>query len=102
MYVIAASETGPVKLGISADPEQRLKALQTGHPQKLSIWHCEPVQADRIKLYERLLHRDNNHHRLRSEWFNMTTSDAAAYCVFTTIHYGLCSIEELEREFRRR
>jgi hypothetical protein len=102
MYVIASNALGPVKLGISADPDQRVRELQTGHPEPLKVLHREPVDVERVRLFERLLHRDNSHHRLRAEWFNMTVEQAIAYVIFTTIEYSLVSTEELRRRLSPR
>jgi hypothetical protein len=87
LYVIAASPIGPVKLGISGDPERRLRQLQTGHAQRLHLHHMEPVAATQARLYEGLLHRAFNHHRLHGEWFNMATDDAVAYIKFILIEH---------------
>jgi T5orf172 domain len=102
MYVIAANSEGPVKLGISADPDQRVRELQTGHPEPLKVLHREPVDTERVRLFERLLHRDNNHHRLHGEWFDLTVEQATAYVIFTLIEYDLVPIELLRRQLSRR
>jgi hypothetical protein len=104
MYVIASekSQNGPVKLGISADPDQRVKDLQTGHPEPLMVYYREPVEVERVRLYERLLHRDNNHHRAHGEWFDLSVEQATAYVIFTTIEYALVSTENLQRQLRCR
>lgn len=88
LYVIAATLQGPVKLGISGDPEQRLRELQTGHVEPLHLYYTEPIDADR-SLLERLLHRDIIHHRQRGEWFRLPVEDAIRYIQFTIIHYDL-------------
>jgi hypothetical protein len=104
LYVIAGSHAtnGPVKLGFSADPDQRLLELQTGHPEPLIVHYREPINVERVRLYERLLHRDNHHHRLRGEWFNLTVQEAINYVIFTTIEYDLVPIETLQRQLRCR
>jgi hypothetical protein len=102
MYVISARPEGPVKLGISADPDQRVRELQTGHPEPLKVLHREPVDLERVRLFERLLHRDNNHHRLHGEWFNLTVEQATAYVIFTIIQYDLETAEDLRRQLSHR
>ena len=37
LYVIGVPDRGPVKIGISAEPELRLRALQTGYPFELEV-----------------------------------------------------------------
>jgi hypothetical protein len=92
IYVIAAvhSEcTGPVKLGLSNDPDRRVRQLQTGHAEELHVFYRQPVEQDKVHLYERMLHRDNRHHRLRGEWFNMTVEHAICYVKLVLIEYDL-------------
>ena len=98
MYAIASRETGPVKMGISADPDRRLRDLQTGHPEPLTVYYREPVAVDRVRLYERLLHRDNAHTRRHGEWFNLSVEQATAYIIFTPIEYDLVPTETLRRQ----
>jgi hypothetical protein len=87
LYIIAASSHGPVKLGISGDPERRVRQLQTGHAQRLQIYHQEPVAASQAPRYERLLHKDVAHLRSHGEWFNLTVDDALAHLRFTFIEH---------------
>lgn len=100
LYVIAGYREGPVKLGFSADPERRVKQLQTGHAEPLYLFHQEPIMADRARLYEGLLHRDIRHHRMRGEWYNLTVEQAIAHVQFTFIEYDL--VDDLAEKVRRR
>jgi hypothetical protein len=90
LYVIAAAEhqLGPVKLGLSNEPEKRLKQLQTGHPEFLKIYHQEEASDKNVKVLEKLLHRDINYRRQRGEWFNLSVAEAIDHVRFTLIHYG--------------
>jgi len=97
IYVISSRLEGPVKLGISFDPDARLRQLQTGHSEILKVFHKEPVDEERVKIFEKLLHRDNRHLRLRGEWFNMKVSHAISYVQFTIIQYDLVPIEKLRK-----
>ena len=58
IYVIssAKSDNSPCKIGISDNPEKRVKQLQTGHPEKLEIKFMKKLENAR--LYEKLLHID--------------------------------------------
>jgi hypothetical protein len=89
LYVIAASSAGPCKLGTSAKPEQRLRQLQTGHAERLQVFHLEAVEADRAALLERLLHRDIGHHRCFGEWFRLPVAEAIGYIRYVIITYAL-------------
>jgi reverse gyrase len=100
MYVIGASEAGPVKLGISAQPTRRLSQLQTGHAQRLRLFHSELVAKDKARLLERLLHRDIGHLRAIGEWFTMTVEHAIAHIRFTIITYD--DVDQLAEKIRQR
>ena len=67
VYAIRESETGRIKIGISRDPEQRLKQLQIGNSQKLEIVATK-LAANKFKD-EKLAHIENRKHHIRSEWF---------------------------------
>jgi phage anti-repressor protein len=67
VYAIREEETGRVKIGISADPESRLRALQVGNSQKLTLERVIPAPhrfADEIAY-----HKQNIEHSVRGEWF---------------------------------
>ena len=100
LYVIGYDTKGPVKLGISTDPERRLGQLQTGHAECLQVYHTAPVPMEKARLYERLLHRDMSHRRLRGEWFDLPVEDAIAHVEFTFIQYEL--VENLAEKVRLR
>jgi hypothetical protein len=102
MYVISSNPAGPIKLGISADPDQRIKELQTGHPEPLTVYYREPIDKERVRLYERLLHRDNRHHRSKGEWFNLSVEQGIAYVQFTLIEYDLVPTDVLHNQLSSR
>lgn len=100
LYVIGAIDQGPVKLGISAHPERRLKQLQTGHSHRLQVYHTEPVPPERARLYEQLLHRDIGYRRTHGEWFDLTVEQAVAQVQFTLIQYE--AIDDLAKVRKQR
>jgi hypothetical protein len=100
LYVIGAAIGGPVKIGISGNPDRRLGQLQTGHADRLQLFHREPVIREKARLLERLLHRDIGYMRAIGEWFNMTVEQAIAHVQFTLIEYD--GIEDLAIKVRRR
>ena len=65
------------KIGVSADPDERLKQLQTATPLRLRLEHVHQCActSDARKL-EQMLHKELSMHRVRGEWFG-----AAAYNV---------------------
>jgi predicted GIY-YIG superfamily endonuclease len=76
IYVIASNPNGPVKIGRSADPPKRLKQLQTGHAQPLSIHYQQEISGDEVNLMERAVHKTIRHKRLKGEWFSITVEEA--------------------------
>ena len=65
MYAIQAGDDGPVKLGITQDPAQRIKTLQTANPHELrglAAWRILPEE-------EKAIHQQFAHARIRGEWF---------------------------------
>lgn len=83
MYAISSDKRMPVKLGISKNPDKRIKQLQTGHSDKLSIYHIEKVPADKVRLYEGILHKDLSLKRKQGEWFDITVEEAISHIKLT-------------------
>lgn len=65
VYVIGSGWNDPVKIGISAEPRQRLGDLQTSTPHKLRIL----VMFRGTRKDEKALHHRFKVHRLTGEWF---------------------------------
>ena len=72
VYAIRNTVTGNVKLGISRDPEARLKQLQTGNDCRLELVAMRPAAARFAD--EKALHNANAHARLSGEWFDGSVS----------------------------
>lgn len=68
VYAIREDESGRIKLGISRNPEQRLKQLQTGNSQKLSLVAYK--KAGNGAADEAALHEANKDLHVRGEWFD--------------------------------
>ena len=66
IYFIQGKSGGPIKIGYSQDPTTRLKELQSGHPDTLTILHLVPVST---KIYEAKFHKKYESYRLNGEWF---------------------------------
>jgi hypothetical protein len=65
VYFIQSGTSGPVKIGLSKVPAQRVSKLQTGNPRKLILRHVIP--GDRG--VEDQLHDRFKAARIRGEWF---------------------------------
>jgi hypothetical protein len=72
---LVTGDGGLVKVGVSADPHQRLLTLQTGFPGELllsDVWHC----GELARTVERLVHADLAPWRVSGEWFRVDRSTA--------------------------
>jgi len=69
VYVARESVSGRYKIGISKDPERRVKELNIGNPEELVLVHHYKATEDG-HLSETLAHALFEEHRLRSEWFD--------------------------------
>lgn len=67
---------GHVKIGVSSEPEKRLKQCQTGNPYKLYIKNIERYNScgDAYRR-EKELHNRFKKFRLCGEWFEATYVD---------------------------
>ena len=65
IYLIQAGDNGPVKIGVSDNPEQRLRDLQTAHSETLVL--LDKIDANHSN--ERNLHTRLAEHRIKGEWF---------------------------------
>lgn len=65
LYVIQAGEDGPVKIGVSDNPAERLRTLQQANAEELRVLCCWST----LTTEEKDWHRQFAHARLRGEWF---------------------------------
>ncbi len=65
VYFIQGLCGGAIKIGYSADPSKRLKELQTGYPDTLTLVLMIPGDENT----ERALHNQFEASRLKGEWF---------------------------------
>ena len=77
VYIISDG-TGYIKVGISANPENRKKQLQTSNPNKLEILFTEEFECNRNHLLkiERNIHRELKQiaKHMKGEWFYIEES----------------------------
>ena len=75
VYAIRNKHTGRIKLGISENPERRLKELQIGNDCELELLAYREA-ANRFKD-EKAIHNRHQHLRVRGEWFDTPVAVAA-------------------------
>lgn len=92
LYAIGDGES--IKLGISTNVGNRLKAMQTSHPKQLKIIWKFYVGRERGPAYkaEKKLHKLCKKHRLRGEWFS-------SECMVLVEQFSLR--DRIEREFEQ-
>lgn len=84
VYVMATRRAGrlvsPVKVGVSDDPEARLRTLQYGYPYELVLLAARKCSDRELALNfeESFLHGAGDC-RLRGEWIDGDPEDAARY-----------------------
>ncbi len=86
IYVIGP-EKGPQKIGITNNLKNRLRAIQTGNPDVLSVQHFEEIDASRVRLLEKKIHEELSYKRLKGEWFNLTVEEAIDFVIYFRIRY---------------
>ena len=74
VYAIRNTTTGNIKLGISRNPQQRLKQLQTGNDCALELVACR--KAENRFQDESALHNEHAAAHIRGEWFNQSAISA--------------------------
>jgi len=62
IYFIQRGVDGPIKIGVAADPYERLSSLQTASPEKLILLGC-------VRGSETGMHQKFRKHRISGEWF---------------------------------
>lgn len=63
---LAGGDEGPLKIGYSKDPNERVESFQTANHQELRVLaRREGSQADEREIHQRLIE-----HRVKGEWFD--------------------------------
>ena len=68
VYAIMEEDTNNIKIGISKNPEARLKQLQTGNSSKLRLIGMR--KAENKFKDEKALHQKNESYKIHGEWFS--------------------------------
>jgi hypothetical protein len=73
VYVIVDNVNQRFKIGSAKYPSQRLKQLQTGNPNKLSI--ALRIPSTNMEQLEDELQAQYKHRKIRGEWYKLTWED---------------------------
>lgn len=87
LYIIG-SDYPPYKVGISKHPHKRLKALQTGHPDRLQIHYMVEAEHSQPRLLETAVHRNIRQYNTTGEWFDVSLETLKLELDFVLIRYG--------------
>jgi hypothetical protein len=75
--ILSGGQRGPIKIGISKDPEQRVIDLQTGSPYPLVLFGFFQVGSyATARMLEFTVHAALASGRLLGEWFAVSPEDA--------------------------
>lgn len=70
VYLIQSLENSYYKIGISKNPQRRIKQLQTGNSSKLKLIEIYP--SHHANVIEKTLQRRYSHLRKEGEWFDLS------------------------------
>ncbi len=80
VYIIENTYLHDTKIGISNNPEKRIKQLQTGSSRQLVIRHTIKFDnRDAATKVESSLHRKYSKYRLTGEWFEIDCNKVIKY-----------------------
>jgi len=76
VYFIEQAGSEYTKIGVSESPEARLRELQGGNPDLLTLRYVIKVGTqEQAASLERLLHKLFGKFRIRGEWFDVSAKD---------------------------
>lgn len=102
IYVIGYDVAGPLKIGISANPEKRLRQLQTGQDKQLRLFHIEETIAGYPRFMEGFIHSNLAPKRIKGEWFDVAVEDAIAEVKFSIMTWECDPLLKLKATQKRR
>ena len=77
VYLISDINSYTYKIGISSNPEKRLKALQTGNDRVLKIIH--KILCENYNDVETAFHNQYGFLRVNGEWFELSEEDVIKF-----------------------
>jgi predicted GIY-YIG superfamily endonuclease len=77
VYLIQSLENSYYKIGVSKDPQKRIKQLQTGNSSELKL--IESYSSDFAHQIEKILHRRYSHLQKEGEWFDMSINNEVSF-----------------------
>jgi predicted GIY-YIG superfamily endonuclease len=75
IYLLKSEENGYYKIGKSVNPDKRVKTLQTGNPEKISLISKVEISNKFCYRVESALHSQYSYVKKNGEWFNLSLED---------------------------
>jgi hypothetical protein len=76
VYLIRGND-GRYKIGIAKNPKQRIRQLQTGNSDELTL--IETYQSENASKIETALHNRFSHVRQSGEWFDLSITEEVKF-----------------------
>jgi predicted GIY-YIG superfamily endonuclease len=76
VYLIRGND-GRYKIGIAKNPKQRIRQLQTGNSDELTL--IETYQSENAFKIETALHNRFSHVRQEGEWFDLSITEEVKF-----------------------
>ena len=77
VYLIQSLEEGYYKIGVSKNPNKRLKQLQTGNSSQLKL--IESYPSEYAHKIEKTIHNFLSYAKKEGEWFDMGLPEATSF-----------------------
>ena len=97
VYLIRGND-GKYKIGVSKTPTKRIKPIQTGNPDQLTI--VEVYESNNAYKIETALHNKYAYTRNTGEWFDLSISDEITFIEnCRNIDNGINILKKMENYF---
>lgn len=75
IYLLKSDENGYYKIGKSLNPDKRIRTLQTGNPEKITLISKVEVTNKFCNKIESALHSQYSYTNKNGEWFDLSIED---------------------------
>ena len=97
IYLVRAKKgNGPIKIGWSSRPTERLRLMHWGSPVELEFIDLRWGP----RIFEAEIHRKLRKHKLRGEWYSLAPKELEDLLVFIHERCPLGWTEETERDLK--
>ena len=98
IYLIKSLNEGIYKIGVSKNPNKRLKEVQTGNPAPVEI--IQLYESEIAYKIETALHNRYSHYNTHGEWFELSIMEEVSFIeTCTKIEESIKSLKKLGNPF---